>query len=130
MKNIDRLFILTGLLFLLAGMTLGLKMSMTRDFAMHGLHAHLNLLGFVVMTLFGLCYRAWPKMQEGSLAKLHYLVHTVTVAGALTLLYFVLTDMELAPRIGPVMDMLLVGTVASVVLFAYLFFTRAKNQLN
>jgi len=39
----------------------------------------------------------------------------------------VLTDMELAPKVGPVMDMLLVGTVASVVLFAYLFFTRAKD---
>lgn len=127
MKNIDRLFVLTGLIFLLIGMSLGLKMSMTRDFAMHGLHAHLNLLGFVVMTLFGLCYRSWPKMQEGSLAKVHYLLHTTTVAIALTLLYFLLSDMELAPKIGPVMDMLLVGTIGSVVLFAYLFFTRTKS---
>ena len=127
MKNIDRLFVLTGLLFLLIGMSLGLKMSMTQNFALHGLHAHLTLLGFVVMTLFGLCYHAWPKMQEGPLAKVHYLLHTATVAGALSLLYFLLSDMELAPKIGPVMDLLLVGTTASVVLFAYLFFTRTKN---
>ena len=127
MKNVDRLFVFTGLLFLLIGMALGLKMSMTQNFAMHGLHAHLNLLGFVVMTLFGLCYRSWPKMQEGKLATVHYLVHTITVGVALSLLYFVLSDMDLAPKLGPVMDMTLVGTIASVVLFAYLFFTRARD---
>lgn len=127
MKNIDRMFIFTGLVFLLIGMLLGLKMSMTRDFALHGLHAHLNLLGFVVMTLFGLCYRCWPKMQEGKLATVHYLVHTITVGVALSLLYFVLSDMNLAPKLGPVMDMTLVGTIASVVLFAYLFFSRARD---
>ena len=88
MKNVDRLFVLTGLVFLLIGMAFGLKMSATMDFTLHGLHAHLNLLGFVLMTLFGLCYRAWPKMQEGKLATVHYFLHTVCVASALALLYF------------------------------------------
>ena len=127
MKNIDRMFVLTGLVFLLLGMSLGLKMSMTQDFALHGLHAHLNLLGFVVMTLFGLCYHAWPRMQEGVLATVHYLLHTVTVAVSLTLLYFVLSDMDLAPKIGPIMDTLLMGSYAGVLLFAYLLFTRTRE---
>ena len=127
MKNIDRMFVLTGVVFLLVGMALGLKMSMTQDFALHGLHAHLNLLGFVVMTLFGLCYHSWPRMQEGVLATVHYLLHTVTVAASLTLLYFLLTNMDLAPKIGPIMDTLLMGTYASVLLFAYLLFTRTRE---
>jgi len=127
MKNIDRWFILTGLVFLLTGMALGLHMAKSQDFAMHGLHAHLNLLGFVLMTLFGLCYHAWPKMQEGALATVHYLLHTVSVAVALTLLYFLLSDYELAPKIAPAMNMILMGTYAGVILFAYLFFTRARE---
>ena len=127
MKNLDRMFVLTGVVFLLAGMALGLKMSMPQDFTLHGLHAHLNLLGFVVMTLFGLCYHSWPRMQEGVLATVHYLLHTVTVAVSLTLLYFLLTNMDLAPRIGPIMDTLLMGTYASVLLFAYLLFTRTRE---
>ena len=49
MKNIGRLFILTGLVFLLVGMAFGLKMAATMDFTLHGLHAHLSLLGFVLM---------------------------------------------------------------------------------
>ena len=128
MKNIDRWFVLTGLLFLLVGMALGLKMSKAQDFTLHGLHAHLNLLGFVVMTLFGLCYRNWPRMKEGMLATVHYFIHTLTTASALTLLYFLLSNYELAPKIGPKMNMILMGTYAGVLLFAYLFFTRAKDQ--
>ena len=127
MKNIDRLFVLTGLVFLLIGMALGLKMANTQDFTMHGLHAHLNLLGFVVMTLYGLCYRHWPRMQEGVLARVHYLLHTATVAVALGLLYLVLGNYDLAPKLAPVMNTILLGTYAGTLLFAYLFLTRGKD---
>ena len=82
---------------------------------------------FVVMTLFGLCYRNWPKMQEGKLATVHYLLHTVSVGVALSLLYFVLSNMDLAPKLGPVMDIVLMGTYAGVLLFVYLFFTRTRE---
>jgi hypothetical protein len=128
MKNVDRLFILTGLLFLLVGMALGLKMNMEHDFTLHGLHAHLNLLGFVVMTLFGLCYHAWPKMKEGMLPFVHYVLHTVTVASSLSILYFVLSDEPTyGPTLGPIVGYILMVTWASVALFAFLFITRAKD---
>jgi hypothetical protein len=126
-KNVDRLFVLTGLIFLLAGMAFGLKMSATMDFSLHGLHAHLNLLGFVLMTLFGLCYRSWPKMQEGKLATVHYLLHTVCVGVALTLLYFLLTNPELGAKIAPVMNLFLGGAYAGILLFTYLVFTRTRD---
>lgn len=127
MKNIGRLFILTGLVFLLVGMALGLKMSAAMDFTLHGLHAHLSLLGFVLMTLFGLCYHSWPRMQEGKLATVHYALHTGCVAISLALLYFVLSNAELAPKLAPVMHWFLMGAYASVLLFAFLFFTRTRG---
>ena len=127
MQNIDRLFVLTGLVFLLVGMAFGLKMSATMDFSLHGLHAHLNLLGFVLMTLFGLCYHAWPKMREGKLATVHYLLHTVCVGLSMTLLYFLLTSPELGPKIGPVMNLFLGGAYAGILLFAYLVLTRTRD---
>ena len=127
MKNIERWWVLTGLVFLLVGMGLGLKMSMAKDYSMHGLHAHLNLLGFVLMTLFGLCYRQWPNMQEGVLATVHYWLHTVTVAISLTLFYQILSNYDLAPTLGPLMEKFLMGTYAGILLFTYLFFTRAKD---
>jgi len=127
MKNIDRLFVLTGLVFLLVGMAIGMKMSATMNFTLHGLHAHLNLLGFVLMTLFGLCYRSWPKMQVGKLAMVHYFLHTISVAIALTLLYFLLIHPDLGAKIGPVMNIFLGGAYLGILLFAYLVFTRARD---
>jgi hypothetical protein len=127
MKHLDRWWVLTGLIFLLIGMGLGLKMSLQQNFLLHGLHAHLNLLGFVLMTLFGLCYRHWPRMQESVLARVHYWLHTVTVAIALGLLYFLLTDAELAPKVAPAMHTVLVGAYAGIFLFTYLFYTRARD---
>lgn len=127
MKHLDRLFILTGLIFLLVGMALGLKMSASMDFTLHGLHAHLNLLGFVLMTLFGLVYRAWPKMKESKLATVHYFLHTICVAVALFLLYFLLTNPELGPKIGPAMNGFLGGAYLGILIFAYLVWTRARD---
>lgn len=127
MKNLDRLFVLTGLVFLLIGMAIGLKMSASMDFTLHGLHAHLNLLGFVLMTLFGLSYRVWPKMAESKLATVHYLLHTVCVAVSLFLLYFLLTSPDLGPKIGPVMNGFLGGAYLGILIFAYLVLTRARD---
>lgn len=127
MKNIDRWFILTGLVFLLLGIVLGISMAKSMDFTLHGLHAHLNLLGFVVMTLYGLCYRQWPRMQEGMLATVHYLLHTVSIAVALGLLYVIMTNVDMAPKVGPVQHASLFVILAATLLFAYLFLTRAKD---
>jgi len=127
MKNLDRLFLLTGLVFLLIGMAFGLKMAATMDFTLHGLHAHLNLLGFVLMTLFALSYRSWPKMQESKLATVHYFLHTICVAISMVLLYFLLTNPDMGPKIGPVMEIFLGGAYFGVLIFAYLVLTRAKD---
>jgi len=127
MKNLDRLFLLTGLVFLLIGMAFGMKMAATMDFTLHGLHAHLNLLGFVLMTLFGLTYRAWPRMTEGKLATVHYWLHTVCVAVSMVLLYVLLTNPDQGPKIGPIMEIFLGGAYLGVLIFAYLVLTRAKD---
>ncbi len=127
MQNVERLFILTGLGFLLIGMSLGLKMGMTQDFTLHPLHAHLNLLGFVLMTLFGLVYHTWPTMKEGPLASVHYVLHTVVTAVSLSLLYFVLSDPVVnGPKYGMILDITLMGAVVGVLIFGCLFWTRAK----
>lgn len=128
MKNIERPFILTGIVFLLIGMSLGLHMGMSQDFTLHPLHAHLNLLGFVLMCLFGVCYHIWPAMKDGPLCKVHYVLHTVVTAVSMTLLYFVLSDgPTYGPTLGPILDITLIGAIIGVLIFGYLFFTRAKS---
>lgn len=47
-----------GVLAGLAGMTMGLGMGVAEDFRLSTAHAHLNLLGWVSMFLYGLYYRS------------------------------------------------------------------------
>lgn len=57
MQKIDRLFFGTAILLGLSGMALGIYMGARQDFALAPVHAHLNLVGWVSMALFGLAYR-------------------------------------------------------------------------
>ena len=62
-----------AMLLVLAGMLWGLQMAITDDHSAFPAHAHLNLLGFVALFLFGIFYRlnrklklaGWPSRRFG-----------------------------------------------------------------
>ncbi len=72
MKTISNWFLRLAVLYFIAGVSLGIFMAASHDHSMFPLHAHLNLLGWVTLTLFGLFYRAWPTAAETTLAKVHF----------------------------------------------------------
>src|SRR4051795_8297124 len=57
-----------AVLFGLLGMGLGIAMAIARDHAAMPAHAHLNLLGWVSLFLFGLYYRLNPALDVSRLA--------------------------------------------------------------
>ena len=64
-------FLRLAVLFGLFGMGLGYWMGATMQFNASPVHAHINLLGWVSMFLYGLFYRAYPAAGAGWLAKAH-----------------------------------------------------------
>jgi len=56
------------------GMCLGIVMGIRQDFVLAPAHAHLNLLGFVVMFLAAMYYRMVPEAAETRLARCHAVV--------------------------------------------------------
>ena len=58
----------SAVLLILAGMVWGLQMAISGDHVAFPGHAHLNLMGFVSLFLFGLFYRAFPAVEAGGLA--------------------------------------------------------------
>lgn len=79
MKGVAFWFFLSGVIYVTIGMAWGIHMSIGQDFAMAPAHAHLNLLGWVTMALFGLYYNAMPRAAASGLAKIHFLVATLGV---------------------------------------------------
>jgi hypothetical protein len=46
-------------------------MGLSHDFSLAPVHAHLNLVGWASLALFGLAYRGWPELARSPLAPLH-----------------------------------------------------------
>ncbi len=57
-----------AVLFVLAGMIWGLQMAISEDHAAFPAHAHLNLLGWVSLFLFGIYYYLHPSLDRTRLA--------------------------------------------------------------
>lgn len=56
MPRVSAAFFATGVVFVLTGMALGMYMGAKEDFAFATVHAHLNLVGWVTMALYGTFY--------------------------------------------------------------------------
>ncbi|MBD7940730.1 hypothetical protein [Brevundimonas guildfordensis] len=61
-----------AVIFALIGMGLGYWMGASRDFTAAPVHAHINLLGWVAMALYGLFYRILPQAAHGRLPQVHF----------------------------------------------------------
>lgn len=75
MTHISNWFFRLAILYLLAGITLGLVMAASHNYSMAPAHAHLNLLGWVSMSIFAVFYRLWPAAAASKLAKVHFWVY-------------------------------------------------------
>ena len=64
------------------GMLWGIQMAASGDHAMVGAHAHLNLVGWATLALFGLYYRMTPQANASGLARIHLIL---AVGGVLLL---------------------------------------------
>ena len=116
---IARNFIVIGSLYLVVGVLLGSYMGASGDHSLVGLHAHINLLGFTLMTVFGMLYAVFPATAEGRLPKVHFWCHQ---AGTLILvigLYFILSNPEGAESMGPVMIVSEVLVLVGVLAYAW-----------
>jgi len=67
---------IAGVYFAIA-VILGLVMGIIHNFAFSSVHAHLNLLGWVSMALFGIIYSLFPNAGKTKLANTHFWLHNI-----------------------------------------------------
>jgi hypothetical protein len=75
MKSISNWFMRLAVAWFLVGVLAGIGMAASHNHSMFPVHAHINLLGWVTMTLFALFYRAWPEAAASGLARIHFWVY-------------------------------------------------------
>jgi hypothetical protein len=78
MLRIDTAFLLIASACLIFGVSMGIAMGVAHDFQFAPVHAHLNLLGWTSLALFGLVYRAYPMLANSPIAMIHLMVSGVS----------------------------------------------------
>ena len=74
---IGPLMMCVSVVVLLLGMVPGIVMGIREDFTLQPAHAHLNLVGGVLLFLFGLYYRLVPTAGSSALAKAQGSLHII-----------------------------------------------------
>jgi len=65
-------FIQVSVVYFAIGVLVGMYMSMEHDYALTGVHVHINLLGWASFALAGIIYHLFPKAGNHILAKVHF----------------------------------------------------------
>ncbi len=120
---IGSLMMCVSVVVLLVGMLAGIAMGIAQEFTLSAAHAHFNLIGGVLLFLFGLYYRLVPAAGASTLAKwqgwLHIIGSIVFPAGvALVLLKG--KSFIAAPIVG---SLIVTGAMA---LFAVIVFRTSR----
>jgi hypothetical protein len=72
MFRIDTAFLRLASACLIFGVCLGFYMGLAQDFGLVPVHAHINLVGWAALALFGVVYRLYPELAGSRLAQVHF----------------------------------------------------------
>jgi hypothetical protein len=116
---IGSLMMCISVVILLIGMLAGIAMGLQQDFTLAPAHAHLNLVGGVLLFLFGLYYRLVPAAGNSVLAKVQgglHIVGAILFPAGVAIVVLKGTSFIAAPVVGSLI------AVAAVALFAVVVF--------
>jgi hypothetical protein len=120
---IGPLMMCVSVVVLLLGMVLGIVMGIREDFTLQPAHAHLNLVGGVMLFLFGMYYRLVPAAGRSGLAKIQGWLHIIggilmPIGVAVVVTHG--TGFIALPIVGSLI------TIAAMALFAVIVFRTAQ----
>jgi hypothetical protein len=121
---IGSLMMCMSVVILLVGMLAGITMGILQNFTLAPAHAHLNLVGGVLLFLFGLYYRLVPAAGTTTLAKVQgwlHMVGAVLFPAGIAVVLLKGPSFEAAPIAGSLL------VVTAMALFAVIVFRSARD---
>ncbi len=105
-----------AVVYFVVAVTLGIVMGASGDHSLMPVHAHLNLLGWVSMTLFGLIGYVYPATTQGRRADVQFWLYNLSVPVLLAMLAALLRGHK---ELEPLLAVGSIVTGIAVLLFAY-----------
>ncbi|GLX80506.1 hypothetical protein tinsulaeT_38460 [Thalassotalea insulae] len=125
----DRKFVLTGLVYAVIGLTLGIFMAASKDHGQLVTHAHIMLVGFVVSFIYGLCHKLWLNNNVSTLAKVQFYFHQAGTLGIVVGLFLVYGKFVALEIMDPVLAVASIAVFIAMVLMTVLF-NQSKNLIS
>ncbi|HUX89965.1 MAG TPA: hypothetical protein VMV48_04680 [Gallionellaceae bacterium] len=95
------LWIKIASVYFVLGISLGIFMAVNENFTLRPVHAHLNLLGWVSLALFGLVYQQFPKISGTKLARVQFWMHNIGLPFQMIFLaLFLMGNASIVPFLG------------------------------
>ncbi len=102
-------------IYFVLGALMGMGMSISEDYTLSPVHAHINLLGWVSMALGGIVYNLFPHAAASKLGKWHFWLHMIGIPIMMAGLAAMLLTGDKA--MIPIVSVGSVMVVAGVILF-------------
>ncbi|MGR6430427.1 hypothetical protein ACU5AY_05845 [Rhizobium sp. PAMB 3174] len=106
MQKLAHFCFVSAAVYAFLGMALGITMAASHDHALMPVHAHLNLLGWVSMAIFGLFYQAAPHMARRRIARIHVAFATLSI-------WLLIPGIALA-NLGMTEGLAIIGSLATI----------------
>lgn len=117
MQGVARNFFTLAIIYALAGMILGLHMSITHDHGQMPVHAHTMVAGWLMSAVFAFFYHLFPIARTSVLPTVHFWLTAVSGIVLLVGLYFLMAGNT---SIEPVVAIGSLGFFAAMLLFAFI----------
>ena len=122
----SRNFMVIASLYIILGVGIGMYMGGSNDRTLVPVHAHINLLGFVLPMVFGITYHLFPAAGNSGLARAHFWLHQIGTLVLLVLLTLLLTDRISEAAMFPIAPLAEVAVMAGLILFAVSVFRHVR----
>lgn len=85
-----------AVIYLVAGMSLGIWMGINENFTLRAVHAHINLLGWATIGIAALVFHVFPDLARTWIATTWFWIHNLALPVAMASLAFMLAGYEAA----------------------------------
>jgi hypothetical protein len=128
MPRVSAAFYLVGVLLVIGGMCLGEYMAANENFTLAPLHAHINLLGWVTLALFGTFYALTKETYSPKLAWINFVLSVGGILGMIPALYMILTAPDGAKTYGPLAGAAGGAAILGTLVFLYSVFRELARK--
>ena len=123
--DVSKRWFLVAITYFVVGVCVGVFMGASGDHTLYAFHAHVNLLGWVSMSLTGFLYRAFPTAARSALAGWHFWIYQISVPIMLLAVAAIYTGHREA---DPVAGVASVGVLVAVLLFWWNIFSSRTEK--